>query len=70
MNAFQMIRRNAEFTQKLEEFELRVKKELAGYLNTHKLLSNASKIEKFLKIASAEQKRRFLQLLKCEWDPI
>lgn len=62
--------RSAEYTAKFEELRKKTNVELAKFMAITRLIKNKEKINRFLKIATPEQKAKFAQLMKCEGEPL
>jgi hypothetical protein len=62
--------KRGEYTKKFDELEARAKARLAGFFATYRLMENMDRVGRFLRRATAPQKKTFARLLQCEWEPL
>lgn len=60
----------AQLQRKFDELKVAAERDLKQYSFNHQMLERLDRLEEFNKKATAEQKRKFVQLLQCEWEPL
>jgi hypothetical protein len=60
----------ATIQKEFDDLKASAERDLKQYSFNHQMLERLQRLDEFNKKATPEQKEKFVQLLKCEWEPI
>lgn len=60
----------AKLQKEFDDLKSNSQKDLKQYWFNHQMLERLERLDKFNKQATPQQKEKFIQLLRCEWEPI
>ena len=69
-NLFNEGDQRAKMQKEFDDLKIASEKDLRKFSFNHQMLGYLDKLEEFNKKAEPDQKRKFVQLLQCEWEPL
>ncbi len=62
--------KRAEFTTAFAKLDMQYRQEMGKFIPTYYLMNKMKKVERFLNIATPDQKKKFTELMQCESAPL
>jgi hypothetical protein len=60
----------AKIQKEFDDLKSNSQRDLKQYSFNHQMLERLDRLDEFSKKATAKQKNKFVQLLRCEWEPL
>ncbi len=60
----------AKIQKEFDTLKSNAERDLKPYSFNHQMLERLERLDEFNKKATPEQKKKFVQLLQCEWEPL